>query len=663
MDIKRIIRIYYKIAMVISVCCFFVPMFTVSCTYGNQSSEISALDILMGLKDVFGKPQYNPLVIFLLVIPAGILLLDFSNNIHIDRIPAAYLFGSAFEFVGWIILKEWLNYKLDKSLDEFQKAMVETKINTSFYFLLIVCVVSGVASFYDMHNKDMYYTPPSTSSIDELIYKIKEIFKRKPDNGYYDVGERLYVCKECAKAFAISNNRRTCPKDGGTLVDVNIPVYVWEKMSEDEKQRIKIRIIGRKKSSSGVYSPKMKSFMLFAVIVLLICLSFFAYAKYENLPIPIPLPTPDSEIDHSKESVPTEQNEIINHGDNSEMNNTVDEKSDYNKATTRELEDTKGLEEQKENIDLLSIARDYCDGKTMGDPIIEDFNGDGKEELVIETGREKYYDEGRKSCWVQSFVYTDGENTYQFDNWYEGDVLYDTKVFLIPVDKGYHFAVNTRWRNSILQGSISVASIYELKTNGADFLTGVGFCSLSNPQKNKIDIVFHEQDTPGEIEACRGSLFLRNGRYYAVGAFDGISNDYHNASIPPKLDPVDQWKGVDTKEIIGAYGIHFYVPSSWPGVYSDITGPEMIIYTNERCDKWIASTSCYHYEGSEAPFDWGEGQYVYSIGNVGDDHYFLCLPWNREDVEAAGYDWDFAENYLPDYNEYRERIANTAWVE
>ena len=89
----------------------------------------------------------------------------------------------------------------------------------------------------------------------------------------------------------------------------------------------------------------------------------------------------------------------------------------------------------------------------------------------------------------------------------------------------------------------------------------------------------------------------------------------------------------------------------------------MIIYTNERCDKWIASTSCYHYEGSEAPFDWGEGQYVYSIGNVGDDHYFLCLPWNREDVEAAGYDWDFAENYLPDYNEYRERIANTAWVE
>ena len=74
---------------------------------------------------------------------------------------------------------------------------------------------------------------------------------------------------------------------------------------------------------------------------------------------------------------------------------------------------------------------------------------------------------------------------------------------------------------------------------------------------------------------------------------------------------------------------------------------------------WIISTSCYSYEGTIAPFDWGEGQYVYEIGDKGKEHFFICVAAGDE-YEEPQYNPDV---YFPELEKYREMIGNTAWVE
>ena len=92
--------------------------------------------------------------------------------------------------------------------------------------------------------------------------------------------ERVAVCKYCGRSFAVSKDRRCCPKDGGILVDTGIPLCVWEQMSEDEKRRIRKATV----SSAATEYPKKiqkneakRQVALIAVIIGLICVVSFFY--------------------------------------------------------------------------------------------------------------------------------------------------------------------------------------------------------------------------------------------------------------------------------------------------------------------------------------------------------------------------------------------------
>jgi len=162
--------------------------------------------------------------------------------------------------------------------------------------------------------------------------------------------------------------------------------------------------------------------------------------------------------------------------------------------------------------ELLAAINEYTDAQIEIEPLFYDFNGDGKEEVICEFGRT--ITEDGNDFYQQYFIYTDGEHTFEFGDLAES-VYYSSEYNLIPVDNGYHFAVTTGWRSSVLGGYYSSSAIYELTSEGVNECFIKWFCNLKEPGNSRIKIDYYEEAVPGG-EVVMSDVLYWNGKEYST---------------------------------------------------------------------------------------------------------------------------------------------------
>lgn len=74
---------------------------------------------------------------------------------------------------------------------------------------------------------------------------------------------------------------------------------------------------------------------------------------------------------------------------------------------------------------------------------------------------------------------------------------------------------------------------------------------------------------------------------------------------------------------------------------------------------WYASVKKFTFEGDQEPFDWAMDELEYEIGNLGNDHYYICTAVK----DSTGVIELDPAKYLPELDQYRDMITSTAWVE
>ena len=306
---------------------------------------------------------------------------------------------------------------------------------------------------------------------------------------------------------------------------------------------------------------------------------------------------------------------------------------------------------------LLETVREIAVSDTLGEILTDDFNGDGVKDVVAEAIKST-----DDEC-VRYFIFTDGTNTYRFGE-YSNSVFYESQNMILPVGNEKHLVTSSKWRATALNGEMSHAAIYSIGTDLAIPLFDKEFSKITgiNEDKGLAYVTYHEEATPGETDLERGILHDTGNKVEPFFTQEGVSSDYKSASVKPQSDPQSVWIGKKVQEVVGDYGIHFYVPADWEIYVEDedhADGLDFSALDGNGHSGWIINTSCYHYEGTSTPFDWGEGQYVYNIGDLGNDHFFICLAAGVDDIEPQ-YNPDV---YFPELKKYREMISNTAWIE
>lgn len=313
---------------------------------------------------------------------------------------------------------------------------------------------------------------------------------------------------------------------------------------------------------------------------------------------------------------------------------------------------------ESDNDQLLQSVKQLADGDDLGEFIIEDFTGDGIQDIIAEAGRSE------NDQWTQYYIFSDGTNSYRFGE-YTNSIHYETNIYALPVGKYKHFVTSNKWRAKALNGEMSHAAIYKIGTEIAIPLFDKEFCAITgiDDSRSIAFVSYHKEADPGENEIDRGILHVTDDKIEPFYNINGISMNYNNATVKPKSDPQNTWRGTEVQEVTANYGIHFYVPADW-SIYSELSddnidGLDFSAIDDKGRSGWIISTSCYKYEGNSEPFDWGEGQWVFRIGNSGNEHYYICVAAGIEDDEPQ-YNPDY---YFPELKKYTEKIGETAWVE
>jgi hypothetical protein len=137
--------------------------------------------------------------------------------------------------------------------------------------------------------------------------------------------------------------------------------------------------------------------------------------------------------------------------------------------------------------------------------IIEDFNGDGKKEMIIEL-REN---DGEEEHYKQHFIYTNGTNTYRFGSLStmvggeivgapDGIYIDEVKTFLIETDNGEkHFAFTTSWVSPFVgKAPYYTSGIYKLDSTEAKLYLLNGYLSLDNAGKGSIEVTYYDNSYP-----------------------------------------------------------------------------------------------------------------------------------------------------------------------
>ncbi len=159
--------------------------------------------------------------------------------------------------------------------------------------------------------------------------------------------------------------------------------------------------------------------------------------------------------------------------------------------------------------DLRKEIEAYAKDELVGDPIVADFNGDGKKEMIMESGCQTQ--SNGFDLWKQYFIYTDGTHTYQFDG-VECQFLWESDYMLIPVEGGKHFAVTSNCRSQALDGQLYISAIYGLGETSATTYYFEEFSQLRNPKEGSIEVFFYED--AGSIEVIGENTLKWNGKSY-----------------------------------------------------------------------------------------------------------------------------------------------------
>ena len=199
----------------------------------------------------------------------------------------------------------------------------------------------------------------------------------------------------------------------------------------------------------------------------------------------------------------------VNQNDNIE---NIEPEIISDEADKSETTDNIAPEHVYSHDELLAAINEYTDAQSEIEPLFYDFNGDGKEEVICEFGRT--ITEDGNDFYQQYFIYTDGEHTFEFGDLAES-VYYSSEYNLIPVDNGYHFAVTTGWRSSILGGYYSSSVIYELTSDGVNECFLKWFCNLKEPGNSNIKIDYYEEAVAGG-EVVMSDVLYWNGKEYST---------------------------------------------------------------------------------------------------------------------------------------------------
>ncbi len=159
--------------------------------------------------------------------------------------------------------------------------------------------------------------------------------------------------------------------------------------------------------------------------------------------------------------------------------------------------------------DLRKEIEAYAKDELVGDPIVADFNGDGKKEMIMESGCQTQ--SNGFDLWKQYFIYTDGTHTYQFDG-VECQFLWESDYMLIPVEGGKHFAVTSNCRSQALDGQLYISAIYGLGETSATTYYFEEFSQLRDPKEGSIGVSFYEG--AGSIEVLGENTLKWNGKSY-----------------------------------------------------------------------------------------------------------------------------------------------------
>ncbi len=488
--------------------------------------------------------------------------------------------------------------------------------------------------------------------------------------------ESVFICYYCKKVYAVSDryNSSSCPKCGNELIDLRMDVEVWQNKTQGKQKRILEKVYSQNKdwreldkiqpevkynnfkqkkdinskNKEATKSPRILWCVIGISAVIIVLVALYTIKSYNLI-------GQDSSKKETNSSYKKSSSIYVKPGKTWGDGNS-DNKKDY--SIEEAVSETKAAEEDVNQNEVLSdVINDEANGDSIEDTILDDFNGDGITDMVAEAV--KSVDDG----WMQYFIFTDGTNTYKFGE-YTNSVFYESKNMLLPVGKEKHLVTSSKWRASALNGEMSHAAIYSIGTDIAIPLFDKEFTGITGVDEDKslAYVTYHEEATPGEAEQERGILHDIGNKVEQFYTQEGISSEYNSASLKPQSDPQSVWSGKKVQEVIGNYGIHFYVPAEWEIYVEDddhIDGLDFSAVDGNGHHGWIINTSCYHYEGTSTPFDWAEGQYVYDIGDLGNEHFFICIAAGEEDVEPQ-YN---PEIYFPELEKYREMIGYTAWVE
>ena len=204
-------------------------------------------------------------------------------------------------------------------------------------------------------------------------------------------------------------------------------------------------------------------------------------------------------------SVPEKSEAVVESAKSDTQVAKEDEESASN-TTDVDSKDDKDKKSEVEKTDLNAVIKSYLtDGELTGKIITADFNNDGKKEEIAEAIRDK--NENGFQMVKQVFIYTDGNNTYEFEG-NEGQMLYETKMFAVPIDEGYHFAYTSDWRYEALGGEVQACGVYKVTpTVVKEFYSG-DFSSVDSVKKNEVMITFYEEPTPGSIPINEECLYF-----------------------------------------------------------------------------------------------------------------------------------------------------------
>ena len=162
------------------------------------------------------------------------------------------------------------------------------------------------------------------------------------------------------------------------------------------------------------------------------------------------------------------------------------------------------------NEELWKKITEVSSGKLAEVPFIADFNGDGRNEMILQGSEDSTESE---RIWSLFYWYTDGENTYKFGNMNLSGWLYTTEYSVIPTANGLDLVVNLGWHPMAFGGYMNSAYIYRFTADGAIEMFNRECCRLEEPQYESIRVINYEPSM-GMTEVKGKETVRANGYEY-----------------------------------------------------------------------------------------------------------------------------------------------------